>query len=149
MGMIKEFKEFAVKGNAMDMAIGIVIGAAFTPIVKSLVADIIMPPIGLLTGGIDFSDKKFTLQKAVEAIEGVGGVGGVDGVAAVTINYGSFINLVITFLIVSFAVFMLVKGMNKLRQEEPAAAPNTKKCPECDMSIPIAAKKCGHCTSTV
>ena len=144
MGMLKEFKEFAVKGNAIDMAVGIVIGGAFTPIVKSLVADIIMPPIGLVTGGIDFSEKVITLKEAVLGDDGAEVLS-----KAVTINYGNFINVMITFLIVAFAVFLLVKGMNKMRKEEPAPAPNTKKCGECLMTIPIEAKKCGHCTSAI
>ena len=110
--MIGEFKKFAMKGNVLDMAVGIIIGGAFGTIVKSLVSDVIMPPIGLLLGGVDFSSLKMTLQGASEGVE------------AVTINYGSFINNVISFLIVAFAVFMLVKGMNKLtdkEEEEPKA----------------------------
>lgn len=144
MGMLKEFKEFAVKGNVMDMAIGIVIGGAFTPIVKSMVDDIIMPPIGMLLGGVDFSEYKLILQEAVVAADGT-------EKAAVSINYGNFVNIVITFVIIAFAVFMLVKVMNKLRREEEAApvAPTDKKCPHCLMTIPIEAKKCGHCTSAV
>ncbi len=144
MGLIKEFKEFAVRGNVMDMAIGIIIGGAFTPIVKSMVDDVIMPPIGLLTGGIDFSDKKLVLQS--ELREG-------DQVLEplVTLNYGNFINTVITFVIVAFAVFLLVKAMNRLRRQEapPPAKPTTKDCPQCLMAIPLAARKCGHCTSPV
>ncbi|QDU84660.1 Large-conductance mechanosensitive channel [Planctomycetes bacterium Pla163] len=144
MGMLKEFKDFAVKGNVMDMAIGIIIGGAFTPIVKSMVDDIIMPPIGMLLGGVDFSEYKLVIQEASVAADGT-------EVAAVAINYGNFINICITFVIIAFAVFMLVKGMNRLRREEEAApaAPTTKDCPHCLMSIPIAATKCGHCTSPV
>ncbi len=139
MGLIQEFKEFAVKGNAIDMAIGIVVGGAFSPIVKSIVDDIIMPPIGMLLAGIDFSELKLIIQEATADSE------------AVTINYGNLINVLITFVIVAFAVFMLVKGMNTLRREEekPPAAPTTKKCPACAMEIPIEATKCGHCTSAV
>jgi len=138
MGLVKEFKEFAVKGNVMDMAVGIIIGGAFTPIVKSLVDDIIMPPIGLLLGGIDFSEYKLVLVTHDDGTQ-------------VSINYGNFVNIIITFLIIAFAVFMLVKVMNRLRREEekPPAAPTTKECPQCLMTIPINAKKCGHCTSTV
>ncbi|MEW6071367.1 MAG: large-conductance mechanosensitive channel protein MscL [Planctomycetota bacterium] len=137
--MLKEFKEFAVKGNVMDMAVGIIIGGAFTPIVKSLVDDIIMPPIGTMLGSIDFSDYKFILRHAEKAED------------VVAIKYGSFINVVITFLIVAFAVFLLVKGMNRLRRRDagPAPAPTTKSCPQCLMAVPIAAKKCGHCTSAI
>ena len=144
MGMLKEFKEFAVKGNVMDMAIGIVIGGAFTPIVKSMVDDIIMPPIGMLLGGVDFSEYKLILQEASVAQDGT-------ETAAVSINYGNFVNIVITFVIIAFAVFMIVKAMNKMRREEAVApaAPTEKKCPQCLMTIPIEAKKCGHCTSAV
>lgn len=112
MGLMKEFKEFAVKGNAIDMAVGIIVGAAFTPIVNSLVNDVIMPPIGLLTGGVDFADKQIVLQAADEAA----------GVKEVAIRYGMTINVLITFLITTFAIFMLVKGMNKLRDDKPAKA---------------------------
>lgn len=144
MGMIKEFKEFAVKGNVMDMAIGIIIGGAFTPIVKSLVDDIIMPPIGLLLGGLDFSEFKLVIKEAAVAEDGT-------ETAQVAIAYGNFINIVISFLIIAFAVFMLVKVMNRLRREgeEEAPAPTTKDCPQCLMSVPIEAKKCGHCTSGI
>jgi large conductance mechanosensitive channel len=121
MGMIKEFKDFAVKGNVMDMAVGIIIGGAFGTIVKSMVADVIMPPIGLLLGGIDFSDLKLPLQKAQDAVPAVGDTPAVAAVEAVNLNYGLFINNVITFLIVAFAVFMLVKAMNSLKKEEEEA----------------------------
>lgn len=107
--MLKEFKEFALKGNVVDMAVGIVIGGAFGTIVKSLVNDVLMPPIGLLTGGVDFSSLKLTLKPATEAAE------------AVTINYGLFINSVIAFLIVAWALFVVIKGMNSLRKKEEAA----------------------------
>lgn len=113
MGMIKEFKEFAVKGNVVDMAVGIIIGAAFGKIVSSLVSDVLMPPIGMLMGGVDFSDKVITLKEAAE------------GVAAVQIKYGVFINTLIDFAIVAFAIFLLVKGINALKRKEEAkpAAP--------------------------
>lgn len=112
MGLMKEFKEFAVKGNAIDMAVGIIVGAAFTPIVNSLVNDVIMPPIGLLTGGMDFAEQRIVLQAADEAA----------GLKEVAIRYGQTINVLITFLITTFAIFMLVKGMNKLRAEKTAKA---------------------------
>ncbi|HMJ05003.1 MAG TPA: large conductance mechanosensitive channel protein MscL [Chthoniobacterales bacterium] len=145
--MLKEFKEFAIKGNAVDMAVGIIIGAAFGGIVASLVKDIIMPPITLLTGGLDFSNK-FLLLKAAPG-------GGVFATAedaikagAVTWNYGSFLTLVINFLIVALAVFMLVRAINRLKRPEPgAAAPVSKDCPYCLMTIPIKATRCPHCTS--
>jgi large conductance mechanosensitive channel len=119
MGMLKEFKDFAVKGNVMDMAVGIIIGGAFGTIVKSMVADVIMPPIGLLMGGIDFSELKLTLQEAAAKTADT------PAVESVSLNYGTFINNVITFIIVAFAVFMLVKAMNsaKKAEEEAPSAP--------------------------
>lgn len=133
--MLKEFKEFAMRGNVVDMAVGIIIGAAFGGIVTSLVNDVIMPPIGVLTGGIDFSNLAISLQAD----------------PAVTIKYGVFINAVINFLIIAFAIFMLVRAMNRLKRKEEAApaAPTTKECPECLMTIPLKAKRCGHCTAVV
>ncbi|MEJ1993688.1 MAG: large conductance mechanosensitive channel protein MscL [Limibacillus sp.] len=142
--MFKEFKEFAMRGNVVDMAVGIIIGAAFGSIVKSLVADVIMPPIGLLLGGVDFSNIFITLsggdyESLAEAQEA----------GAATINIGVFFNQVISFLIVAFAVFLLIKGINKLKREEeaPPAEPTTKECPHCLSSIPIKATRCAHCTS--
>lgn len=111
MGMLKEFKEFAMKGNVVDMAVGIIIGGAFGKIVSSLVSDVIMPPIGLLLGGVDFSDLALTLKDAEEGVE------------AVTMKYGAFLMTVIDFLIIAFAIFMVVKGMNKLKKKEEAAPP--------------------------
>jgi large conductance mechanosensitive channel len=141
--MFKEFKEFAMKGNVVDMAVGIIIGAAFGTIVKSLVDDIIMPPIGLLLGNVDFSDLFIVLKTgkvagpyATPALAKAAG--------AVTLNYGVFINVVISFIIVSFAVFLLIKAINKFRT---AAEPITKDCPYCLSAIPIKATRCGHCTS--
>ncbi|MCL4704275.1 large-conductance mechanosensitive channel protein MscL [bacterium] len=133
--MFKEFKEFAMRGNVVDMAVGIIIGAAFGGIVTSLVNDVLMPPIGVLTGGIDFSKLALSLQDE----------------PAVTIKYGVFINAVINFLIIAFAIFMLVRAMNRLKRKEeaPPAAPTTKECPECLMTIPLKAKRCGHCTAVV
>ncbi len=113
--MLKEFKKFAVKGNMLDMAVGIIIGGAFGTIIKSLVADVLMPPIGLLLGGVDFSGLKITLKDAVAATETS------KAVEAVTINYGSFINALIAFLIVAFALFMVIKAMNTLKEKEEAA----------------------------
>ena len=127
-----EFKKFAMRGNVMDMAVGIIIGAAFGKIVDSMVKDIMMPPIGLLLGKVDFSDLKLKLA------------------ADVSINYGIFLNNVISFVIVAFAVFVLIKAVNKLQEKmikEEAAAPTTKKCPYCCEDIPLAAVKCPHCTS--
>ena len=137
MGMMKEFKQFAMRGNVMDMAVGIIIGGAFGKIVSSLVNDIIMPPIGMLLGNVDFSQLAFTLKSKTETAE------------AVSINYGVFINTVLDFIIVAFAIFMVIKQMNRLtkKEEAPAAEPTTKECPNCCTSIPIKASRCPHCTS--
>ncbi len=144
--MFKEFKEFALKGSVIDMAVGFIIGAAFGTVVKSLVEDILMPPIGLLLGRVDFSSLFAILSPgktpgpyATPALAKAAG--------AVTVNYGMFINTVISFLIVAFAVFILVKQFNRLKKEEPAAAPSTKECPYCLAAIPLKASRCPHCTS--
>ncbi len=148
--MLKEFKEFAMRGNVMDMAVGIIIGAAFGPIVGSLVGDVIMPPIGLLLGNVDFSNLFFVLKEGA-LVGPYASVAAAKGAGAVTINYGQFINTIINFIIVAFAIFMMIKAMNRLKREQPApaAAPTTKDCPACCMSVPIKAIKCGHCTSTL
>jgi large conductance mechanosensitive channel len=148
--MLKEFKDFAMRGNVMDMAVGIIIGAAFGPIVGSLVGDVIMPPIGLLLGNVDFSNLFFVLKEG--ALAGpYASVAAAKGAGAVTINYGLFINTIINFIIVAFAIFMMIKAMNKMKREQPApaAAPSTKDCPACCMTVPIKATKCGHCTSVI
>ncbi|PIX18943.1 MAG: large conductance mechanosensitive channel protein MscL [Deltaproteobacteria bacterium CG_4_8_14_3_um_filter_51_11] len=146
--MLKEFREFAMRGNVVDMAVGIIIGAAFGTIVKSLVDDVIMPPIGLLLGNVDFSNLFITLKEGAMAgpyatLELAKKAG------AVTLSYGAFLNTVVSFLIVAFSVFLLIKGMNSLKrkQEAPAAAPSTKECPHCLSTIPIKATKCAHCTA--
>ena len=141
--MFKEFKEFAMRGNVVDLAVGVIIGAAFGKIVSSLVEDVIMPPIGRLIGHVNFSelfinlsDKSYATLKDAKA----------DG--APTLNYGIFLNSVITFLIVAFVVFLVVQLVNRLtRKPEASAAPTTKDCPQCAMAIPVAAKRCGHCTT--
>ena len=146
--MFKEFKEFAMRGNVVDMAVGIIIGGAFGTIVKSLVSDVMMPPLGLLLGGVDFSDLFITLKEGATAGPYVT-LAAAQKAGAVTISYGIFINAVISFLIVAFAVFLLIKGINKLQREkeEPAAEPTTKECPFCAEAIPIKATRCPHCTS--
>ena len=148
--MFKEFKEFAMRGNVLDMAIGIVIGGAFGTIVKSLVADVIMPPIGLLLGGVDFSNL-FAVVKGGDPIGPYQALADAQAAGAVTINYGVFINNVISFLIVALAVFMLVKSINAMRREEeaPPAEPTTKDCPFCATEIAIKATRCPNCTSEV
>jgi len=146
--MLKEFKEFALRGNVLDMAIGIIIGAAFGTIVTSMVNDVLMPPIGLLLGRVDFANLFFVIKEGTTA-------GPYDTVeiakqaGAVTINYGLFINKIISFLIVAWCVFIIIKGMNKLKKKEEVkpADPTTKECPYCLSVIPIKATRCGHCTA--
>lgn len=144
--MWKEFKEFAIKGNAIDLAVGVIIGAAFGGIVNSLVKDLLMPPIGLLTGGLDFSNKFLILKDAPG-----GGAFNTPADAAkagaVTLNYGNFITLIINFIIVAFCIFLVVKAVNNLKRPSPTAAPVSKDCPACAMTIPIKATRCPHCTT--
>lgn len=141
--MFKEFKAFAMRGNVLDMAVGVIIGAAFGKIVSSLVEDVIMPPIGRLLGPVDFKDLFINLSgKSYETLKAAKDAG------AATLNYGLFLNTVINFLIVAFAVFLLVQQVNRwTKKPEAPAAPTTKDCPQCAMTIPIAAKRCGHCTA--
>jgi len=148
--MLKEFKEFAMRGNVMDMAIGIIIGAAFSPIIGSLVGDVIMPPIGMLLGNVDFSNLFICLQDGASAGP-YASLAAAKTAGAVTVNYGAFINTIINFIIVAFAIFMMIRVMNKMKREQPApaAAPTTKDCPACLMSVPLKATKCGHCTSSI
>lgn len=135
--MLKEFKEFALRGNVVDMATGIIIGGAFGQIVSSLVKDVLMPPIGLLLGNVDFSSLAVTLKEKSGVAE------------AVTIRYGAFINTVLDFIIVSFVIFLVIRQMNRLRKkpETVPAEPTTRECPKCYSVIPIKATKCPHCTS--
>ena len=141
--MLKEFKEFAMRGNMLDLAVGVIIGAAFGGVVTSLVNDVLMPPLGRLVGRVDFSnlfvnlsDKHFDSLSAAKAA------------GAPTLNYGNFLNTIINFIIVAFAVFLLVRAVNKWFPK-PAAPVSTRECPQCAMPIPTQAKKCGHCTSAV
>ncbi len=149
--MWKEFKEFAIKGNVMDMAVGIIIGAAFGTIVKSLVADVIMPPIGLLLGGVDFANLFSVVKEGAEAAAPYATLADAQAAGAVTINYGIFINTIISFLVVAFAVFMVVKRVNAMKKEDeaPPAEPTEKDCPQCFSSIPIKASRCPMCTSEI
>jgi len=135
--MLKEFKEFAMRGNVVDMAVGIIIGGAFGKIVASFVGDVLMPPVGMLMGGVDFTSLAVKLSEA--------GPGG----DPVLLKYGMFIQTVVDFLIVAFAIFMMIKWMNSLKktEEKKPADPTTKECGHCQMTIPIKATKCGHCTS--
>jgi large conductance mechanosensitive channel len=141
--MLKEFKEFAMRGNVVDMAVGIIIGAAFGAIVKSLVTDIIMPPIGLLLGNVDFSNLFVVLKGAGS----YGTIAEAQAAGAVTLNYGIFVNTIINFVIVAFAIFMVVKNMNRLKRQEPSPEPTTKECPYCLSAIPLNATRCPFCTS--
>ena len=142
--MLKEFKEFAMRGNVIDLAVGIIIGAAFTTVVNSLVKDIIMPPIGYIMNGIDFSNFFVVLKGDTYA-----SLKTAQDAGAVTINYGAFFNNIVSFLIVAFAVFLLVRAINSLKRKEAVApsAPDNKVCPQCATTIPIAAKRCPNCTS--
>ena len=140
--MFREFKEFVMRGNVMDLAVGVIIGAAFGKIVGSLVNDVLMPVLGLLLGRVDFANLFVTLGEGTFAT-----VADAKKAGVATLNYGIFVNTIIEFVIVAFAIFMVVKQVNKLKKPAPAAPPATKDCPQCATAIPIAAKKCPNCTS--
>jgi len=146
--MFKEFKEFAMKGNVVDMAVGIIIGAAFGTIVKSLVADLIMPPIGLLLGNVDFTNL-FAVLREGATMGPYASLADAQKAGAVTVNYGVFINTIISFVIIAFAVFLLIRYINKLKreQEAPPPEPTTKECPYCLSKVPVKATRCAFCTS--
>jgi len=146
--MFKEFKEFAMRGNVVDMAVGIIIGASFGMIVKSLVSDVLMPPIGLLLGGVDFTNL-FIVLKAGKSAGPYLALSDAKAAGAVTINYGTFINTIISFLIIAFAVFLIIRQINNLRRqkEAPPAEPTIKECQYCFSTIAIKATRCPHCTS--
>jgi len=148
--MLKEFKEFAMRGNVIDMAVGIIIGAAFGTIVSSFVADIIMPPVGLLLGNVDFSNL-FMVLKEGKVTGPYETVAAAKTAGAVTLNYGVFFNSIISFLIVAFAVFLVIRNVNRLKRKEeaPPAAPTTKECPYCISVIPVKAVRCPHCTAEI
>ncbi len=138
MKILREFREFAMRGNVLDLAVGIIIGAAFGKVVSSMVSDVLMPPLGVLMGGVDFSFLGITIRDATP------------GAPAAVLRYGVFINQIIDFVIVAFAVFLIIKVFNRLKRAQevkPAAVPTTKACPECLMQIPLEAKRCGFCTS--
>ena len=144
--MLKQFKEFAMRGNVVDMAVGIVIGAAFGAIIASFVADVLMPPIGLLLGRVDFANlfvvlKQGTMAGPYESLAAAKQAG------AVTLNIGVFINTIVSFLIIAFAVFLVIRWINRLKAKEAPAAPTTKDCPFCFVAIPLQASRCPHCTS--
>jgi len=137
MSIAKEFKEFAMRGNVVDMAVGIVIGGAFGKIVSSLVSDVIMPPIGMILGNVDFSKLSVVLREKTATAE------------AVAIKYGLFINTVLDFVIVAFAIFMVIKQMNRLKKKEAPAEVTTKECPKCFSTIALKASRCPNCTSEI
>jgi large conductance mechanosensitive channel len=145
--MLKEFKAFIMRGNVLDLAVGIIIGAAFGSIVKSLVDDVIMPPIGLALGNVDFANLFLLLKPGPTGAPPYATLADAQAAGAVTLNYGLFINSIVTFLIVAFAIFLVVRAANRLRPPEAAAAPNTKDCPYCRMPIPVGAVRCPQCTS--
>jgi large conductance mechanosensitive channel len=144
--MFKEFKEFAMKGNVIDMAVGIIIGAAFGTIIKSLVDDILMPPIGLLLGNVDFANI-FIVIKEGKVAGPYASIAAAKAAGAVTVNPGIFINTIISFLIVAFSVFLVIKNVNRIKKEPPPADPTTKDCSYCYTAIPIKATRCPNCTS--
>ena len=146
--MLKEFKEFALKGNMVDMAVGIIIGGAFGTIIKSLVDDVLMPPLGLLTGGVDFSDKFMVLREGATAPGPYPSLAAAREAGATVMSYGAFASNLISFVILAFAVFLMVKGMNQLRAEAPAP-PATRECPRCLGPVPPGATKCRHCTADI
>lgn len=147
--MLKDFKAFVMRGNVLDLAVGFIMGAAFGTIVTSLVNDVIMPPIGLALGKVDFSSLYVLLAPGGKAAPPYGSLADAKAAGAVTLNYGVFVNSVVSFLIVAFVVFLLVRAVTKLQKPDPAAPPTTKACPACAMSIPIQASRCPHCTSGV
>ena len=142
--MLKEFKEFAMKGNVLDMAIGVIIGGAFGKIITSLVSDVLMPPLGLLLGKVDFSSLFLNLSGTPQP-----SLASAKAAGAPTVNYGVFLQTVLDFIIIAFVIFMLVKQVNRLRTPAAPSAPTTKDCPLCLSTIPIKATKCAHCTSAV
>jgi len=145
--MLKEFKEFAMRGSVLDMAVGIIIGVAFGAIISSLVSDVLMPPIGLLLGKVDFSNL-YILLAAGQTPGPYASLAAAQQAGAVTLNFGAFINKIISFLIVAFALFLVIRAMNRL-QRKTEAAPTTKDCPFCATAVPIKAVRCPHCTSEI
>jgi large conductance mechanosensitive channel len=145
--MLKEFKAFALRGSMLDLAVGIIIGAAFGTVVKSLVDDVIMPPVGLALGDVDFVNLFALLKPGEKVAPAYATLADAQAAGAVTINYGQFINNVVAFIIVAFVVFLIVRAANRLRPQDAAAVPATKDCPYCRMAIPVGASRCPHCTT--
>ena len=144
--MLKEFREFAMRGNVIDLAVGVIIGASFGAIINSLVKDVIMPPIGLLLGKVDFANLFWVLREGAPP-EPYATLADAQAAGAVTMNYGLFINAIVSFVIVAFAIFLLIRAVNRMQKPAPAADPSTKECPYCSTTIPVKAKRCPHCTS--
>ena len=145
--MLKDFKAFIMRGSVVDLAIGVIIGAAFGGIVKSLVDDVLMPPIGLATGGIDFANKFVVLKEGAKAVGPYASLADAKAAGAVTLNYGLFVNQVVTFLIIAACIFLIIRMLARLQSPPPVPAPATKACPFCATQIPVAAKRCPNCTS--
>jgi large conductance mechanosensitive channel len=146
--MVKDFRDFIMRGSVVDLAVGVIIGAAFGAIVGSLVEDVIMPPIGLLLGQVDFSNLFFVLREGAKAAGPYGSLADAKVAGAVTLNYGLFVTKVVSFLIIAWVVFLMIRSLAKLkRAEAPAPAPATKSCPFCLSAVPVKATKCAHCTS--
>ena len=149
LNMWKEFKAFAIKGNVIDLAVAVVVGAAFTGIVNSLVKDIITPPLSLVTGGLNFSNKFILLKSGTDGRTDYATPDLAVAAKAIPWTWGAFVTALISFFLVSFSVFLVIRLLSKLKKPDPAAPPSTKDCPECTMTIPIAAKRCPHCTSVL
>jgi large conductance mechanosensitive channel len=145
--VLAEFKMFILRGNVVDLAVAVIIGAAFGGIVKSLVDDVMMPPLGLAIGGIDFSNKFVVLKEGTKAAAPYASLSEAKAAGAATLNYGVFVNQIVTFVIVAVCVFLVVHLMSKLQRPAPVAPPTTKDCPYCTTAIPLAATRCPHCTS--
>jgi len=145
--MLKDFKAFIMRGSVVDLAVGVIIGAAFGGIVKSLVDDVLMPPIGLATGGVDFANKFIVLKEGGKAAAPYASLSDAKAAGAVTMNYGLLVNQVVTFVIIAACIFLVVRLVARLQGPPPVAALSTKSCPFCSMQIPLAAKRCPHCTS--
>jgi large conductance mechanosensitive channel len=145
--MLKDFRAFIMRGSVVDLAVGVIIGAAFGGIVKSLVDDVIMPPVGLATGGVDFANKFIVLREGTKAAAPYASLADAKEAGAVTLNYGLFINQIVTFLIIAACIFLLIRFIARLQGPPPPPAAVTRDCPFCATAIPVAAKRCPHCTS--
>jgi large conductance mechanosensitive channel len=147
--MMDEFKTFLLKGNVLDLAVGIIIGLAFSGVVSSLVSDVVMPPVGLAIGGADFSETYVVLKPGVDGNTTYPSLAAAKAAGAVTWRIGLFVNTIINFIIIGFVIFMIVKVANKAKKKQEAGDPTEKDCPRCLMKVPIKASRCGHCTSEI